>query len=82
MHLTRGPYPFKVANAERFWRAITCPVLLVEGDQSVFRHPAAEKARRHACFADHRFEVLPGAAHMMQRHQPAALAELLASFLS
>jgi len=82
LHLTRGPYPFKVAYAEGFWRAIRCPVLLVEGGDSVFRHGAEEKARRHACFADHRFEVIEGAAHMMQRHQPRALAELLASFLA
>jgi pimeloyl-ACP methyl ester carboxylesterase len=27
-------------------------------------------------------EILPGAGHMMQRHQPAALARLLADFLS
>jgi pimeloyl-ACP methyl ester carboxylesterase len=27
-------------------------------------------------------EILPGAGHMMQRHQPAALAALLAEFLS
>jgi pimeloyl-ACP methyl ester carboxylesterase len=81
LHLTRGPYPFKVAHAERFWRAITCPVLLVEGGESMFRHGAEEKARRHACFADHRFEVIEGAAHMIQRHQPAALAKLLLEFL-
>jgi hypothetical protein len=28
-------------------------------------------------FANHRYVTLPNAAHMMQRHQPVALAELL-----
>lgn len=81
IHLSNGPYPFKLAHAARFWRAITCPVLLVEGGASRFRHDPVQKAKRHACFADHRFEVIDDAGHMVQRHQPAALARLLRTFL-
>jgi pimeloyl-ACP methyl ester carboxylesterase len=82
IHVTRGPYPFRVDMAMEFWRAITCPVLLVEGGASSFRHAPAEAERRHACFANRRHAVVDGAAHMMMRHRPAELGALLAAFLS
>ncbi|HEV8322336.1 MAG TPA: alpha/beta hydrolase [Myxococcota bacterium] len=82
LHVTTGPYGFRLDAAQEFWRRVTCPVLLVDGGESFFHHEPAEAERRHACFADRRHAVLPGAGHMMQRHQPAALARLLAEFLS
>ena len=81
VHLTRGPYPFLVDAAMEFWNAVTCPVLIVEGSESSFRHMGDEARRRHAGFADHRTEVIDGAAHMMHRHQPEVLANLLVDFL-
>jgi pimeloyl-ACP methyl ester carboxylesterase len=80
LHATAGPYGYQVEVAERFWRAVTCPVLLVDGDRSEFQ--VADSAARQACFADSRRELLAGAGHMMQRHQPEALAKLLGAFLS
>lgn len=82
LHTTLSPYPFQLALAEQFWRRVTAPVLLVEAEQSAFRHRDDDGERRFACFADHRRELLPGAAHMMQRHQPQALGALLARFLA
>jgi pimeloyl-ACP methyl ester carboxylesterase len=82
LHLTLGPYPFRVDAAAELWRNVRCPVLLVEGGASVFRHAPEERARRHACFADRREALLDGAGHMMQRHRPAELAALLAPFLA
>ncbi|HUS64372.1 MAG TPA: alpha/beta hydrolase [Kofleriaceae bacterium] len=81
LHTTPGPMPFRVAHAEEFWRAITCPVLLIEGESSVFRHAGPEAERRMQVFQAAQRATLPGAGHMMQRHQPAALAELLTAFL-
>jgi pimeloyl-ACP methyl ester carboxylesterase len=81
LHATMGPYPYRVDIAAQFWRAITCPVLLIEADKSGFRHTPEEAERRHGAFADARHAVLRDAGHMMQRHQPAALAELLIEFL-
>jgi pimeloyl-ACP methyl ester carboxylesterase len=81
LHLTAGPLGFRVAFAERFWRRVACPVLLVEGSASLFRHAGEERARRHAAFADRSEALLEGAGHMMQRHRPAELAALLAAFL-
>jgi pimeloyl-ACP methyl ester carboxylesterase len=80
LHATQGPYGIQLDWAMRFWRAITCPVLLVEGDQSEFRALATEE--RIACFARAQCQVLPGAGHMMQRHQPVALARILTDFLT
>lgn len=82
MHLTMGPYPFRLEVARSFWQRVTCPVLLVEGAESKMRHHKDEAQSRYASFADARQEVLQGAAHMMQRHQPAALAKLLTTFLA
>jgi pimeloyl-ACP methyl ester carboxylesterase len=82
LHATRSPYPFQLALAEQFWRRVTAPVLLVEAEQSAFRHRDDQAERRFACFADRRHALLAGAAHMMQRHQPEALGALLADFLA
>ena len=80
LHLTVGPYGYTVEAAARFWSRIACPTLLVEGEESAFRLSGAEEARRYGAFAHATKVVLPGAAHMMQRHQPAALAQLLVDF--
>lgn len=82
LHATMGPYGgFQHDVALRFWSAITCPTLLVDGGASSFVHGADEAARRKSAFRDARHIVLPGAGHMMQRHQPAALARILLDFL-
>lgn len=82
LHATMGPYPYRVDVAMEFWRRITCPVLLVDADQSTFRHARAELERRAEGFAHREHRTVVGAAHMMQRHQPAALAAILAEFLA
>lgn len=82
LHLTMGPAPFRVSHAAEFWSRVTCPVLFVEGEKSVFRASIPEVERRLAHFASVERALLPGAGHMMQRHQPDALAELLVGFLT
>jgi pimeloyl-ACP methyl ester carboxylesterase len=82
LHATQGPMPFRVAYAAEFWTRIKCPVLVVEGEQSVFRHASEEAERRMAMLPGPERALLPGAGHMMQRHQPDALAALLATFLA
>jgi pimeloyl-ACP methyl ester carboxylesterase len=77
LHLTMGPYPFRRTGAEQFWKRITCPTLIVDGEKSLSGLPEPERAQRRAAFVNHRHAILPGAAHMMQRHQPEALAKLL-----
>jgi pimeloyl-ACP methyl ester carboxylesterase len=81
LHLTRGPYPYRLDVAESFWRAVTCPVLYVEGGKSSFRAFGDELERRLACFRDLRRHTLDDVGHMMQRHDPEALGRVLADFL-
>jgi pimeloyl-ACP methyl ester carboxylesterase len=81
LHATPGPYGFSFELARGFWSRVRCPTLLVDGAESHFRHAPAELERRVACFRQLERATLAGAAHMMQRHQPAALAELLRAFL-
>jgi pimeloyl-ACP methyl ester carboxylesterase len=85
LHNTPGPYPFSVATAAQFWQRVTCPVLLVDATESDFHLAPDESARRIAAFtgaASVQQAHVDGAGHMMQRHQPQALAALLDGFLS
>lgn len=77
LHVTFGPYAYRVDAAARYWQRITCPVLVVDGAQSTLNLPEAERAARRAHLAHHRHVVLEDAGHAVQRHQPAALADLL-----
>jgi pimeloyl-ACP methyl ester carboxylesterase len=77
LHLTMGPYPFRKDHAAKYWRRIACPVLVVDGDKSFMNLPDPERAARRAEIASCRHVTLAGAGHMMQRHQPDALATLL-----
>jgi pimeloyl-ACP methyl ester carboxylesterase len=77
LHVTTGPYPFRRDYAAQFWRKITCPVLIVDAAQTELNLPESERAQRRAYFAHHRHVIIDEAGHMMQRHQPARLAELL-----
>lgn len=82
LHLTMGPYPFRRDHAARYWRRITCPVLVIDGDQSFMNLPDAERAARRAEIAHCRHVTLAGAGHMMHRHQPDALAGLLGQLIT
>jgi pimeloyl-ACP methyl ester carboxylesterase len=82
LHVTQGPVPFEVAVASRYWRAVTADVVLVDGAESLFRLAESELAARSRNFARCRHAVIPGAAHAIMRHQPAALADLLREFLA
>lgn len=81
LHLTMGPYPYRLDTAIKYWTRITCPTLIVDGADSQLNLPIAERAMRRAHFANHRHVVIPGAGHAIQRHQPAALAEHLIELL-
>ncbi|HTJ43089.1 MAG TPA: alpha/beta hydrolase [Kofleriaceae bacterium] len=81
LHLTAGPYLYRRDVAEQFWSRIPCPTLCVDGADSRLRVPDAEAAARMAFIKDCRREVVAGAGHAVQRHQPAVLASLLDAFL-
>jgi len=77
LHRTFGPYPFRLQVAIKYWQRISCPVLIVDGADSKLNLPSAERAARRAHFARHRHAVVAGAAHALQHHQPARIAELI-----
>ena len=81
LHATPGPYGFSIDVAGSFWSRVKAPTLLVEGGESGLRLAAAEQARREAYLPVAKKVTLAGAGHMMQRHQPDALARELRAFL-
>jgi pimeloyl-ACP methyl ester carboxylesterase len=78
LHATAGPYPFRVDAAAQFWRAVTAPVLYLDGDASTLRLPEPELVARLAHFAYVRRITVRGAGHMLMRHAPAEVADALA----
>jgi pimeloyl-ACP methyl ester carboxylesterase len=80
LHATRGPYPFRADQFMQYWRAVRCPVLLVEGERTEMP-PPPDAAARAACFRDVRAVRIPRAGHMMMRHEPGAVAAALLTFL-
>ncbi len=81
LHLTPAPYLFMVDGAMALWRRIGCPTLLIDGADSEFRYAPEESVRRRAAIPNARHVELANAGHMMQRHQPELLAQLLDEFL-
>lgn len=77
LHMTQGPYAFRLDVAVKFWQRVTCPVLVVDAADSRLNLPLAERAARRAHFAHCEHVVVPDAGHALQRHQPARVAELL-----
>jgi pimeloyl-ACP methyl ester carboxylesterase len=82
LHNTLGPYAFRLEVATAYWKRITCSVLIVDGAESRLNLPADERVRRRAHFANHRHLVVEGAGHMIPRHQPARVAELILGLVS
>jgi pimeloyl-ACP methyl ester carboxylesterase len=82
VHLTRGPYPFRVEVAKTFWQRVRCPVLAIDGSESAFAGRLIDVEKRLGYFANVERRTLQGAGHMMQRHRPRELGRLLLEFLS
>jgi pimeloyl-ACP methyl ester carboxylesterase len=81
LHMTMGPYPFRRDYAAQYWSRITCPVLCVDAAQSKLNLSDAERAERRAFFEQPRHVTIDGAGHMLQRHQPEQVANLLLELL-
>jgi pimeloyl-ACP methyl ester carboxylesterase len=80
LHLTRAPYAFRSDHARAFWAGIRCPVLLLDGSES--ERVPIDYPLRLSAFRDARHAVVPGAGHMMMRHQPERVAAMVAAFLA
>ena len=89
----RGDPAHKIVNAVQYnldeamacWRAITAPVLWVEGEDTrtkgQMRLTAADVDARKTCFASLQTVILRDAGHMVHHDQPEALAAAVEGFL-
>lgn len=82
LHMTMGPYPYRLDVAMQFWRRVICPTLIIDGAESRMNLPFAERARRRECFLNHRHVTVEGAGHAVQRHQPAEVARLVLEMMA
>lgn len=84
-HKIVNPVQYNVEEAKACWRAVSAPVLWVEGAQTATRNQmrltAQEVDARLAAFASLRREVIPDSGHMLHHDQPARLATLIEEFL-
>ena len=80
LHQTRAPQPTYVAQAREFWKRVTCPVLYVEGTQSVLRLPPADVDERLIALRAQRVAI-PDSGHHPHLEQPDALLHALIDFL-
>ena len=86
-HKRTNPVPYRVDEVLATWRAISAPLLWVEGEETRMadwwgdRYSRAEFGQRLRAVADVQEALLPGAGHMLHHDQPQALAQLVANFL-
>jgi pimeloyl-ACP methyl ester carboxylesterase len=80
LHQTRAPQPTYVAQAREFWKRVSCPVLYVEGAESLLRLPLADVDERVAALHARRVTI-PGSGHHPHLEQPEALVRALINFL-
>ncbi len=80
LHRTRSPLPMVPAVADAFFARIRVPTLYVGGAASPWNRP--EWLARLDAMPHVRRQLLPGAGHMVQHHEPSALAREVAAFLT
>jgi pimeloyl-ACP methyl ester carboxylesterase len=81
LHQTSTPQPYYVAQARAFWRRITCPVLYVEGGESMLRLDPADTAERLDLLRARRVTIA-GSGHHPHLECPDAFARVVTDFLS
>lgn len=81
LHPTPGPYPFMREVAASFWRRVTCPALHVVASDSEFSGSESQQQEYLRYFADAKLARVADSGHMLHRHQPVAVAELIRDFL-
>lgn len=87
-HKRSNPALYRVEEVLAIWRAITAPLLWVDGAETDIgrwwhgRYTRAEFDQRLDCVADCRRVTLADAGHMLHHDQPEALARVLQAFLA
>lgn len=80
LHQTTAPQPYYVAQAQAFWRRVSCPVLYVDGRESPLHLPSAELAEHLALLRAQR-ATIEGAAHHPHLEQPEKLTTAILRFV-
>jgi pimeloyl-ACP methyl ester carboxylesterase len=80
LHRTTSPQPFYSAQAREFLQRITCPVLLIDGEESHHRDWPNMQERIEA-IANKQTAQIPAAGHMVHQDNPDELAKVIAPFL-
>lgn len=80
-HRMRSPQPFRLDQAQAFWNALQCPVLLIYGKQSEALKLPDWEARLSA-FAHADIVEIPDAGHNLHLHQPQAIATQIRAWLA
>ena len=87
-HKRPQPFLYRVEEVNAFLARIACPVLFVEGAQTLYfmffdgKFTREDFLQRVALVPDFRLETIDQAAHMLHHDQPEALAAHLAGFLT
>ena len=81
LHQTRSPLPMPVACVRAFWPRVACPVLYVEGADSVLRLSEADIEERLTALRAERITIA-AAGHHPHLEQPEAFAEAVTTFLA
>jgi pimeloyl-ACP methyl ester carboxylesterase len=76
----RNLFPTELGDAEL--SAITCPVLLLVGDQEMIYDPCKAVARAQATIPGIEAEVLPGVGHLLGLQRPGEVDERILAFLA
>jgi pimeloyl-ACP methyl ester carboxylesterase len=75
-----SPYLFNMRDARELWQEITCPVLLLRGEDSWASDP--EKDGRASAFRDYRLVNVPKAGHWVHHDQLAIFLKAVRAFLA
>lgn len=87
-HKRPQPFLYRVEEVRAFLARISCPVLFVEGAETLYflffggKYDRDEFLSRVALVPDFRMRTLSDAGHMLHHDQPEALAACLADFLT
>jgi pimeloyl-ACP methyl ester carboxylesterase len=85
-HKRINPVGYRLEEAKACWRAITAPVLWIDGEDSPtlrdLRIHGEDYAARKGCFAALTEHVLDAAGHMVHHDRPEAVAVLVEPFLA
>jgi pimeloyl-ACP methyl ester carboxylesterase len=87
-HKRPQPLLYRIEEVKAFLARIHCPMLFVEGDQTLYfmlfngKFSREEFLERMTLVPDFRLETVSEAGHMLHHDQPEALAAHIASFLN